>query len=229
MSTVIERFFILNTTSMEEIDRVNEIINKITIKLSKENAYKQIVDNFVKWENEKEIKDLFADKYASISNIDLFTIIDEKHTNRKSTLPYFFYDVYHLAEKYQSNCSLNLSTNIYFKTQGDKTFYRIWNNAFYNDLMKKVLKEVDLIEYNYWDQTDRPDNISKKEWEKRRDEYEILFANSNNFDAAMNVKLCKCALDLVFGSDKYYKKICERDYPEDTLLIEKLEEKKFNY
>lgn len=229
MSTVIDNFFIIKTKKMADIDMHNRMIEEITNKLSKETIYKTIIDDFLLFENEKFIKNVFAKKYATYQNKLLFQLINEKYAENKFELHEFYYDVINLAAKIQSNCELNKMTNIYFKTKGNKTFYRIYNTSNYKEIIENIKTRVPLISYDYYDNADLPEDINKREWKKRGKEYNELFRNSNSYEDVMNVKICKPSNNLYYRDNEAFKRVIDDYYKGDFSIIERLKDKEFSY
>lgn len=229
MSTVIDNFFLLNTNKMAEIDSHNKVIEEIANKIAREAIYKSIIDDFVLFEHETSLKVVFEKQYATYQNQLLFSIIHEKYKGRQVELPDFYYAVIDLATKVQSSCALNKMTQIYFKTQGKKTFYRIYNNSAYKDIIEHVKAHVPLISYDYYDNSDLPEGMTKREWSKRGKEYDKLFSHSNSYEDAMNVKVCKPSNHLFFRDTEAFKQVIEQHYKGDMTILERLEDKVFDY
>lgn len=229
MSTVIDNFFIVKTNKMADIDKHNDVIEKMTNTLSRAAIYKTIIDDFVLFENENSIKKIFEKKYATYQNKLLFKIINEKYAGRQFELHEFYYDVIDLAAKVQSSCELNKMTNIYFKTKGNKTFYRIYNTSNYKEMIENIKTRVPLISYDYYDNSDLPEGVTKREWTKRGKEYNELFRNSNSYEDAMNVKICKPSNHLYFRDTDAFKQVIETHYKGDLSILERLKDKEFTY
>lgn len=229
MSTVIEKFFILNSVDPQVIEKTNKIIKELAEKVAHENIYKQILEDFLTWEYEDNIREVFNNKYQNYKNIPLFSIINDDYKDREKSFDDFYYDLFNTAEKYSSNCELNKSTTIYFKSQGDKTFYRIWNTSFYNELIKEILNNTELSSYEYWNNSDLPDGMSKKEWKQREKEYDLLFKDSNDFEDVMYAQHCKVAKYLSFRDRKKYEEVLKKYNLGDTSIIEKLKDKYVTY
>jgi hypothetical protein len=229
MSTVIDNFFMVDTNKMSEIDRHNGEIEKVANTLSRNSIYKMIVDDFLLFENETSIKNVFEEKYATYQNQLLFSIIEEKYKGRHFELHEFYYEVMGLAEKVQSNCFLNKMTLIYFKTQGDKTLYRIYNTSNYKEIMDNLSNVVPLVSYDYYDNSDLPEGMTKREWSKRGKEYDKLFSHSNSYEDVMNVKICKPSNHLSFRDNAAFKNVVDAYYNSDMSIIERLKDREFSY
>lgn len=224
MSTIIEDFYILKSNNMNEIDDLNDSISSKIKEITKNKIYNQIVEDFKIWNNENSLKEVFSEKYNNYKNINLFTLLDEKFKDDSFKFKDFYYAVFELAEKIDSQCELNTSTNIYFKTQHDKTFYKFWNTNSYNEINQLVENNEKLFTYDYWDQTNKPSNYSQKEWQERKEDYDILFKGSNFFEDVMNVKILKGADNLWYKDKVIYDSIFE-----NKELLEKFNKKIFTY
>lgn len=229
MSTVIDNFFVLNTNKMAEIDRQNKVIEEIANKIAREAIYKSIIDDFVLFENETSLQGVFEKKYATHQNQLLFSIINEKYKGSQVELHEFYYSVIDLASKVQSSCALNKMTHIYFKTQGKKTFYRIYNNSAYKEIIENVKANVPLLSYDYYDNSDLPEGMTKRDWSKRGKEYDKLFRHSNSYEDAMNVKICKPSNHLFFRDKDAFKQVIEKHYKGDMTILDRLQDKEFEY
>lgn len=229
MSTVIDNFFVLNTNKMAEIDSQNKVIEDIANKIARAAIYKSIIDDFVLFENETSLQGVFEKQYATYQNQLLFSIINQKYKGRQVELHEFYYAVIDLAAKVQSSCALNKTTHIYFKTQGKKTFYRIYNNSAYKEIIENVKANVPLVSYDYYDNSDLPEGMTKQEWSKRGKEYDKLFSHSNSYEDAMNVKICKPSNHLFFRDTDAFKKVIEQHYKGDMTILERLQDKEFDY
>jgi hypothetical protein len=229
MSTVIENFFIIKSIDPQVIEKTNQTIKAIAEKVAHDNIYKQIIVDFIEWEHENNIRKVFNNKYQSYKNIPLFAIINDEYKDREKSFDDFYYDLFRIAEKHSSNCELNKSTTIYFKSQGDKTFYRIWNTSCYKELMKEILENTELQSYEYWNNSDIPNDISKKDWKKREKEYDILFKDSNDFEDVMYAQHCKVAKYLSFRDTKKYEDVLNKYNLGDNDIIQKLKDKDITY
>lgn len=229
MSTVIDNFFVLNTNKMAEIDSQNKVIEDIVNKIARAAIYKSIIDDFVLFENETSLQGVFEKQYATYQNQLLFSIINQKYKGRQVELHEFYYAVIDLAAKVQSSCALNKTTHIYFKTQGKKTFYRIYNNSAYKEIIENVKANVPLVSYDYYDNSDLPEGMTKQEWSKRGKEYDKLFRHSNSYEDAMNVKICKPSNHLFFRDTEAFKQVIEQHYKGNMTILERLQDKEFEY
>ena len=229
MSTVIDNFFVLNTNKMSEIDNHNKVIEDIANKIARAAIYKSIIDDFVLFENETSLQRVFEKQYATYQNQLLFSIINQKYKGRQIELHEFYYAIIDLASKVQSSCALNKTTHIYFKTQGKKTFYRIYNNSAYKEIIENVKANIPLVSYDYYDNSDLPEGMTKREWSKRGKEYDKLFSHSNSYEDVMNVKVCKPSNHLFFRDTEAFKQVIEQHYKGDMTILERLQNKVFDY
>ncbi len=172
------------------------------------------------------MKEVFSEKYHNYKNVNLFTVLEDKFNGESFKFKDFYYEVFELAEKLNTECNLNKSTNIFFKTQGEKTFYRFWNSS-NNDCIQSLVKSTEkLSEYNYQDQTEKPSDKNDEEWETRKKDYDILFKDSNLFEDAMNIKIIKASRNLWYKDNLIYN---YNRILKDNDLLEKFNKKIFKY
>lgn len=208
MSTVIDGFYVRKN---DDINIHNAFINKI--------------EPFIK-EKQKEyfFKILIEDFLASIRCGSTFysAIKKNRWTLHDYILDNIFEDIsddISFFEKYMFitsgaydhnlNTDLNLSFEVYFYMLNQKTFYtfNMRNSKFKTDLINNILeKNKDLIKYNYFDNYDKPNNIKRQEWNQRKEEYDIIFKNSNKF------KECLYSFTIYEDTKNYY-----RDYLKNVI------------
>lgn len=201
MSTVIENFYILPISSMEEVNTTLFRMKELVKKVARKKVIAVMAKDFLTYKffnNEPKIGMFIQMHYEDYYNEDIFSLYDRKFGEKDSFL-YVYLNFAKLSEQLGCAGRLDYSTTIYFKTQGDKTFFSFFNKSYREDLVKEFNKEFNLQRYDYWDNSDRPSSISASKWEKRREEYEELTSGGYLLNDFMYAATCNMADSLKIG------------------------------
>jgi hypothetical protein len=198
MSTSITNAYILNTSNSKKVNKVNERLRAIFKKLIYVEIVHKIVDIVTPIANYKENEksdylnhqnnclDYLQDNHYELKN-DIFTAIVRKAIYPTSTLFDFAKKSIELIDTYQINSNLFKGNNhIYFKTIGNVTLY-------YFNVSNKSIKEFDFINktlnilksYDYYDNTDRPEDVTEKAWNHRRHIWDRVLGESDQLRDVM--------------------------------------------
>lgn len=133
--------------------------------------YKKVSHRFLGFKNRKE-EDRYFNKYELHSIFDEIRIYENSYLRQlitedidnKSKVFRNQLDRFHPYSEYDFYCSVML-----FPSKNNLLALVITED----EEVKEMFVEMEEIEeYPYWDNTDRPDNMTDKEWEKRRDEWD---------------------------------------------------------
>lgn len=136
-------------------------------------------------ENKKTLK-------AYFSNNVLFEQEELEYISSKmSSYPDTFFNimlrVFNRAIDSGFNIDLNPTVNVYYVVHGKQTIYYLSGNASVISLFKKMNeKEKVLEDFCYYNNSDRPDNISAKEWKFRKRVWDNILKESSYLSDAMN-------------------------------------------
>lgn len=198
MSTSINNAYILNTSNSKKVNKVNERLRSIFKKLIYVETINKIVDivtpiaNYQANEKSDFLNrhnnylDYLQASHYELKN-DIFTAIARKGIYPTSTLFDFAKKSIELIHTYNIHCPLlNVHNHIYFKSIGNVTLYyfSMSNHSIREfDFMNKTLNI--LKSYDYYDNTDRPDDVTEKAWNHRRHTWDRVLGKSHNLRDVM--------------------------------------------
>lgn len=199
MSTEISNAFILNSGNMRIVEEKNTELKNVLIKIQEQSLYKLINEKSLKYfqdykiqVDEKKHSFLnFIEGYDCIYSEDFLNIMSLKD-NYDKTLIQHIESTINTASKYEIETEYNLHVHIYFKTiNKNKTLYiiRTPNKKIFSEF-KTLNHKLEMIkEYNYWDSCDKPIELTYRQWNQRRKDWDIVFGKSNVYREAMNTTM----------------------------------------
>lgn len=186
MSTQIFNAYFYKGTNSLKIKNLNfqlkELIeNKIFINL-KNTVIKDCVKaiDYLSVNNYKLESINYENLIKQLINMNLFTDLDkEKFPNLNDTDNLTFYKLMYLLKLSKENYKYKIR----FIPFGKNTYYKI--NLPKNLDIEEDLKKLGLYEFDYYDNTDKPENIKTSEWKFREKVWNNIFSNSSCFDNSM--------------------------------------------
>ncbi len=180
MSTVVSNAYKINTKDGEEIQEINDKIKAFFKKELLDVINKYIVDSYIDYKyykkdnKRKSFWSFYEDSTRFNFNNYSTSILIESLKSVSSFKDLGFYklyiDIIDFAVRNNIPCDFNKKAICYFKTYKGNTYYHISGNG---DIVKKFREEYknivsnDFTIFDYWNNTDKPDNISDEEWENR--------------------------------------------------------------
>lgn len=225
MSTKIFNTFKLKKENLtiHELFLISDIIREVLKEKQREiildMAYKTTC-NFLDKKIYKKENILEDEKIKNILEYNLplyvYEKLQRKYNKVKHNLTRTPEDIYDFSV---SVCFFEYNNNIYLKL-----FCGYYEKDFMNSL-----KELDILEeYDYWNNTDKPDNISNEEWKERALVWENIFKKSSiPNEVALNLDITSDFIDFISKEDilKYnteeniqkrketiYKRILEKEF-----------------
>lgn len=207
MSTSINNAYRLNTSNAKKVKIINQKLREL-MKLAQVNYMKRRIMNeasiyffyklpFVvsgyKEEDKKENSSLNHFLIGSEYNdIDILKfIVDEMSKNKdKMYITEAMFSCFQKCSDMSISNTYNLNMDIYFIGHGNKTIYIISGksdirNEFFELLASSDIKD-ELTDYSYWNNTDRPDEVSAREWNSREKTWDEIFEGTNYMRDSMN-------------------------------------------
>ncbi len=186
MSTQIFNAYFYKGTNSLKIKNLNfqlkELIeNKIFINL-KNTVIKDCVKtiDYLSVNNYKLESINYENLIKQLINMNLFTDLDkEKFPNLNDTDNLTFYKLMYLLKLSKENYKYKIR----FIPFGKNTYYKI--NLPKNLDIEEDLKKLGLYEFDYYDNTDKPENIKTSEWKFREKVWDNIFSNSPLIDNSM--------------------------------------------
>lgn len=186
MSTQIFNAYFYKGTNSLKIKNLNfqlkELIeNKIFINL-KNTVIKDCVKaiDYLSVNNYKLESINYENLIKQLINMNLFTNLDkEKFPNLNDTDNLTFYKLMYLLKLSKENYKYKIR----FIPFGKNTYYKI--NLPKNLDIDEDLKKLGLYEFDYYDNTDKPENIKTSEWKFREKVWDNIFSNSSLIDNSM--------------------------------------------
>lgn len=186
MSTQIFNAYFYKGTNSLKIKNLNfqlkELIeNKIFINL-KNTVIKDCVKaiDYLSVNNYKLESINYENLIKQLINMNLFTDLDkEKFPNLNDTDNLTFYKLMYLLKLSKENYKYKIR----FIPFGKNTYYKI--NLPKNLDIDEDLKKLGLYEFDYYDNTDKPENIKTSEWKFREKVWDNIFSNSPLIDNSM--------------------------------------------
>ncbi len=186
MSTQIFNAYVYKGTNSLKIKKLNfqlrELIeNRIFLHLKKviiKDCIK-VIDYFSV--NDYELKSInYQELVEKLIQMNLFTSLDKE----KFPIFHFTDDLTFYKLMYSLNTAKeNYKYKIRFISLGKNTYYKI--NLPKNLDIDKDLEKLGLHEFDYYDNTDKPENIKSSEWNFRKKVWDKIFLNNSCFDNAM--------------------------------------------
>jgi hypothetical protein len=90
----------------------------------------------------------------------------------------------------------------------DKTLMIIFSGNVYNKATARLVKALKLKDYCYYDNTDRPDRVSDRMWNKRKNDWEKVLLNDDAVPAHCGLSI-RLADKEVYYTDLYTEKEIE--------------------
>lgn len=190
MSTVICDAYRIKETNAEIIESINMKITEF-MKLEIGNSInKLIAESFLDYRfylmdhPDKSYWDAYDDINLISGGHD--TGIFKEFLRGKYTTPNFYHMHLHMIEEASSmnlNVTYNQRSTFYFKTVKGYTYYVLKGCGHINKLFREKYKTIcgnDFKTYDYWNNTDGPSNISRKNWEQRSDDWDSVISRSYN-------------------------------------------------
>lgn len=174
MSTVIENGYEIPLSTFEELgvlrDKVQKEMNEVSLKI----FHKELAKRIVRSIDDVSVMQLedFNKKYFK----------DEEDLGKsgllKSTMP--FYNEYKrmLEEKEESDkkglrsLSIDLDCEVVFFPTKNKTLALLYSEQ--KEFIEVWEKNPLVTYYGYWNNVDRDDNVTKEEWDERREDWEFV-------------------------------------------------------
>lgn len=185
MSTTIFNGYKLDTVNLNLIQQVNDDLKAMISDLVERRIYALCVNSFIDYKlallknPELSFWDYFEYGYDVDHDESLFA---KKIFSEKLRVSSFFVqhlDMIEICSTHNLNFALNFRANIFFKSYKNSTYYIMSGGpAIADDFFshRTDFSKIDnLISYNYWDSTDKPDDISTLAWNTRRKNWDNVF------------------------------------------------------
>lgn len=199
MSTCISNGYILETSNSKKVNKVNERLRLIFNQILKDTLVSNMVSIMSPIANYTcNLKSDCAERHDSyleciqsknheLQNTAFETSVRHKFRNDEGTLFDFTKDVIELMsnQNIYSQYSLN-SEKIYFKTVGHVTLYFFAVSNAVAEQFEKINQRHNILKkYEYYDNTDKPDEVTTKAWEHRRHTWNRVLGHSMNVSEVM--------------------------------------------
>lgn len=206
MSTVINNAFRLHTSKASELEKVNEKIRSMLSEMQKQKLFSHIANQFIKYHIEYMGTDIHAHYTKNQKNIGTFLDFELLFNTNKThsdaikylskNLKYYddnfmtwYKELVHMIGEHDFAVSMNKNITVSFKTVGNYTYYILFSRD--HDIISQFrnrLSEIHpkFITYDYWNNTDQPENISVSAWKNREKQWDIIFSNSSTPRECMN-------------------------------------------
>lgn len=185
MSTTIFNGYKLDTVNLNRVQQVNDDLKTMISDLVERRIYALCVNSFIDYKlallknPDLSFWDYFEYGYDVDHDESLFA---KKIFSEKLRVSSFFVqhlDMIEICSNHHLNFALNFRANIFFKSYKNSTYYIMSGGpAIANDFFshRTDFSKIDnLISYNYWDSTDKPDDISTRAWNTRRKNWDNVF------------------------------------------------------
>lgn len=201
--------------------------------------------------NSKEVKDFLVEKSA-LRFIKMATLFHDINVLKNTIIPDLTYEekdfvlesfdrsslseafmkdtdnkeyslFYEEDENYECKCFI-YPEKLKSKKGGFYLFNAVQARRGSSEEMEVAFKDIPQIEeYNYWDNTDRPENITQAQWNKRYNDWEIVSLSKTGYYAQDGLGLCLGATPIRNpfirkDLDKYVAKFIEKSPIEKRLL-----------
>lgn len=185
MSTTIFCGYRLKSANLNKIQAVNESIKETITNLVQDRIYKLCVDSLIEYKLEliKHTNLDFWKFFEYCYDLDhQESVFVKKIFAEKLTLSSFFLQhlkMIELCSIHNLKFMLNYRANIFFKSHKNATYYIITGGLGIADELLSYNNDFSIIDgldsYNYWNSTDKPDNISNREWTSRSKNWNCIF------------------------------------------------------
>jgi len=185
MSTTIFNGYKIDTVNLNRVQKVNDDLKDMISHLVETRIYELCISSFIDYK-------LTLIKHPNLSFWDYFeTAYDADHeaslfvkkifAEKLSTSSFFMQhlDMVEICSTHNLNFALNFKVNIFFKSYKNATYYIMAGGpAIANEFLSyrtDFSKVGNLMSYNYWDSTDKPDDISTRAWNIRKKNWDNVF------------------------------------------------------
>jgi len=204
MSIQIHNAYRLKSSKSKDIETVNEKIRSLINKYQSKQIHIEAADTFVDYQltylafkdESKQTKEKtlsnYLNYYLHMSDEKelnfLVSTLESRFGSRKDFVS-IYGNMLDLIIKYDLSIKINPTVWVYFKTVGNYTYYMLWtrNSEIPNKFFADIDKISDKLEsYNYWDNTDRPDDIGAAAWNRRGFIWNKIFDKCSKYSDCMN-------------------------------------------
>lgn len=199
MSTCIVNGYILETSNSKKVTKVNErlrvIFNQILKKVLVTNIvsivspianYKYNLKSDCEERHESYLECIQATNHE-LNNKAFETNVRHKFRNDKGSLFVFSRDIIDLMSTQNiHNMHSVQNEKIYFKTVGNVTLYFFAVSTTVAEEFERINNHHQILKkYEYYDNTDKPDDVTSKSWNHRRHTWNRVLGKSFNASEAM--------------------------------------------
>lgn len=201
MSTVIVGGYILRTSNSKKVEAVNMRLRELFSTLAKENAYTVLADlisvtanyyanpkvNHVKYKDSKTFLDFLANHVYELKD-PLPIAAYNHHSKYNNNLFDAGFSIIRAFTNNNLDSSYNLSRHkIYFKTSGKNTVYFFAMNSELINAFNRINDNEHILEsFDYWDNTDQPEDVNKTQWSFRRKVWNGILGKKHSVSDVMN-------------------------------------------
>lgn len=199
MSTCISNGYILETSNSKKVNKVNERLRVIFNQILKDTLVSNMVSIMSPIANYTyNLKSDCAERHDSylaciqaknheLQNKAFEMNVRHKFRNNEGTLFDFTKDVIELMSNQNIYSQYNLnSEKIYFKTVGHVTLYFFAVSNAVAKQFEKINQRYNILKnYEYYDNTDKPDEVTTKAWKHRSHTWNRVLGHSMNASEAM--------------------------------------------
>lgn len=199
MSTVIYHAYRFKSNRASTVEKNNTLIREVMTKKLKASIYQKMTDLFIEYkfyllENHEKINCLdtvyeFLDYHNFEASKDQLTFLQNIiNTRCYSDTKFYkiFVEMTTEATKFNLNLKFNHKLTVYFRSLGEYTYYIFTSNN--SDLLAEFRNDFDtympekFTTYDYWNNTDGPDDIGEAAWNGRGNKWDKVFRSKISDD-----------------------------------------------
>lgn len=199
MSTVINHAYRFKSNRASTVEKTNTVLRKAIEEMLKDSLYSRAVDLFLDYkfylinlknplntvENFNEFQ-ITSNYETPKEQFDFLTNLVNRYVYSGTKFYKLFAELTSEATKYNLTTKLNHKVTIYFRTVGEYTYYIFFSQD--GNLLNKIRREFETFmpesftTYDYWNNTDGPEEISYGAWRGRGNKWDKVFRSRPSDD-----------------------------------------------
>lgn len=199
MSTVIYHAYRFKSNRASTVEKNNTHIREVMTKKLKESIYQKMTDLFIEYKfyllaNPEKCNCLetvyeflhYSNFDASEEHLKFLQGIMNSRIYSDTKFHKLFIEMTTEAAKFNLNVKFNHKLTIYFRTIGEYTYYLFTSND--SDILTEFRRDFEsympekFTTYDYWNNTDGPDDIGSAAWDGRGKKWDKVFGSKPSDD-----------------------------------------------